>query len=193
MLNIFIENFNTFLVICFISVIFFCLIQYYYDKNIKYLYVLFLFTIGLFIYYIYNDYIISFINNLYNKHNIEFNNLSIVHSINNKYNDVISLLNLNVLLHYCTLYLIFCLMILVLSNQVVNKNWKLILIKGILGDNLHKIILKGLKVTSKSNNIFIFLSSISIIISCIGTLSVSIFILNNIELISQIIQEYKNK
>lgn len=116
-----------------------------------------------------------------------------IHSIGNKFKDsnVMDLLNSNCYLHIIILYLLFNLTILLLSNFIIDYNWKFLFIKNIFGVRFYNLVMKTINYSSKVNKILIWLIIILLIISSIGSLSISYFILNNIEAISDIIQRFK--
>jgi len=183
MYNLILENLNLITIMVFVSIILFCLVQYYYYRNIGYFYIALGSIVGLIAYLYLKNEIINYI--FLNKNNRLVIDNKII--INNKYHSVMNILNINYLLHVLIIYLIFCLLIIILSNKVIKNNWELIIIKNILGEKIQKIILKGLKYSGKSNDFFIGLGYIFILISIIASTYSSYFILNNIELISEII------
>lgn len=106
---------------------------------------------------------------------------------------VMSLLNVNYTLHICILYFIWIIFILYISNKVVNIDWKLTYIKNRFGDRVHYYIMKHLTYTSKSNNFFIVLGILLLIISSIYGLFLAKFLINNIDIISEIVLQSKSK
>src|SRR5258708_8880743 len=173
MLSLIIENINFIVITVFGSIIFFCLVQFYYDINIKYLYISII-ILGCLLIYIYLSKEILYSLSLY----INDNTKDIKVKGSDNYNLIIMILNNNYLLHIIILYLILCLLILILSNKVVKNNSELILLKNIFVENIQKLGLKGLKITSKSNDFFIILCSLVIIISLLCCTYFSYFILD---------------
>jgi hypothetical protein len=108
-------------------------------------------------------------------------------------NSVFVLLNSNYFLHVIILYLLFNLIILLLVDLVIKYNWKLLFIKNIFGDRFYNLVIKLINYTSKLNKIWIWVILILLVIGSIGSLSISYFLLNNINIISEIIQQFKPK
>jgi hypothetical protein len=106
---------------------------------------------------------------------------------------VMTLLNANYILHWCIILFIYCILILLLANKVVNNQWKLEFLKKIFGEKTHNFIIKSLSLTSKTNNVFIIFGFIVLIITSISTLYISYFILENIDIITDIVKEYTKK
>lgn len=106
---------------------------------------------------------------------------------------VMVLLNANYILHWCIIWFIYCILILLLANKVVNNQWKLEFLKKIFGEKTHNFILKSLNLTGKTNNVFIVFGFIVLIITSISTLYISYFILENIDIITDIVKEYTKK
>nr|YP_010247527.1 hypothetical protein MFQ26_mgp10 [Cordyceps pruinosa]QQA36261.1 hypothetical protein [Cordyceps pruinosa] len=104
---------------------------------------------------------------------------------------VINLLNANFILHLCILYLIVALIVLYLSTMVVDKHWNLIFIQNILGKWFYNLFIKALIFTGKNNRIWMYIASILLIFSILITLYISYFILNNIDIITQIVANTK--
>ena len=63
------------------------------------------------------------------------------------------LLNSNLVLNMCILYLLVALAVLFISTKVVSKNYNLTFIKNIFGERFYYNFIKGLSYTSKSNEI----------------------------------------
>jgi hypothetical protein len=166
--------------------IFILLIQYFQDKNINNIYKSIGLIISLIVFIYYKDNILIYFNIGLNENTSVIENTS-------KYDIWMRILNSNYLLHIVVLYLIFILLILLGYNKVIENNLELIYIKNILGEKVQKYLLYYIKFTGKSNKIFIGLISITIIISLLGIIYIEYNILNNIELISEIIQNHKNK
>lgn len=120
---------------------------------------------------------------------------SSIKSIENIFQDnsVMDLLTSNYFLNIIILYLLFNLIILLLSDLVIKYNWKLLFIKNIFGERFYNLVMKSLNYTSKLNKIWIWIILILLVISSIGSLFISYFILNNIDIISEIIQQSKPK
>nr|YP_009364334.1 hypothetical protein [Ophiocordyceps sinensis]ARF03400.1 hypothetical protein [Ophiocordyceps sinensis]QDH07248.1 hypothetical protein [Ophiocordyceps sinensis] len=106
---------------------------------------------------------------------------------------VMSFLNANYLLHVYVLYFIWAILILYISNKVVKNDWKLIYIKNMFGERIHSFVTKSFTYTSKSNNFFIVLGWILLILSSIYSLYIANFLVNNIDIISEIVLESKSK
>lgn len=125
--------------------------------------------------------------------NEKFKTLS-VESIYHIHDSVIDLLISNYYLQLITLYLIYYLIILFLLRTCASRiknNCKFILIKKLFGEYYYALAIKILNCIGNINNIWIWLILILLLISSIGSLFFSFFILNNIDTISVIIQQYK--
>lgn len=116
-----------------------------------------------------------------------------IDSIGNNFKDssVMDLLSSNCYLHIIILYLLFNLTLLLLSDLIIKYNWKFLFIKNIFGERFYNLVMKTINYSSKVNKIWIWLILVLLVISSIGSLSISYFILNNIDTISGIIQQFK--
>ena len=106
---------------------------------------------------------------------------------------VMALLNSDFILQFCILYLGWALLVIYIANRVVENKWDLTFIKNIFGVKVHSFVIKSLTYTSKSNNIWLMVIFILLFISTLASLYFSYFILNNIDIISEIVQQSKGK
>ena len=106
---------------------------------------------------------------------------------------VMTLLNSLFMLHICILYFLWALLIIYISNKVVEKKWNLTFIENIFGKKVHSFVIKSLSYTSKSNNIWLIIIFFLLVFTVLGSLYFSHFILHNIDIISEIVQQYKSK
>ena len=95
----------------------------------------------------------------------------------------------NFVLHIAILYLLFALAILYLSDKVVKNKWELIFIRNIFGERFYTLLIKGLNYTSKSNQIWMFAIWIILVLSTISSIYFAYFLLNNIDVISEILRK----
>ena len=91
------------------------------------------------------------------------------------------------------LYLILSLMIFYLSNMAFENKLNLIFIKNIFGEKIHSLVIKYSTYINKSNNIWLMIIFILIFCCSLASLYFSYFILNNIDIISEIVQQSKPK
>jgi len=84
-------------------------------------------------------------------------------------------------------YLIVGQIILLLFNKIIKNNYQLLYIKNIFGEYIQKLIFKIIRYSFKSNNFFIIFGWVLLIITCLISLNLSNFMLNNIEIISEIV------
>ena len=101
---------------------------------------------------------------------------------------VMVLLNSNFVLHIIILYLLFNLVILLSSRLIIQGSLKLAFVKNIFGDHIHKLVVKAIDYISTFNNVWIWIIVVLLTISSIGSLSISYFILNNIDIISDLVK-----
>nr|YP_009364362.1 hypothetical protein [Ophiocordyceps sinensis]ARF03430.1 hypothetical protein [Ophiocordyceps sinensis]QDH07224.1 hypothetical protein [Ophiocordyceps sinensis] len=106
---------------------------------------------------------------------------------------VMALLNSSFILQFCILYLIWTLLVIYIANRVVDNKWDLRYIKTIFGERIHYFVIKSLTYTSKTNKIWLMVIFILLFISSLASLYFSYFILNNIDIISEIVQQSKGK
>lgn len=104
---------------------------------------------------------------------------------------VIGLLDTNLLLHFCILYLLICLPVLYITTNISTDKLNINFIKNTFGINTHNLIVKLLKYVSKTNKIWRVIIWILLIIACLGTIYISYFISLNIDTISEIYQNNK--
>ena len=95
----------------------------------------------------------------------------------------------NYILHIAVLYLLFAIAILYISDKIINNKWELLFIKKYFGIRFYNLIIKGISYTSKSNQIWIFLIWIMLIFSSICSIYFAYYLLNNIDVISKIVNE----
>ena len=106
---------------------------------------------------------------------------------------VMYLLDVNYILHICILYLSIALMILYVSTMVIENKWNLIYIKNIFGERFYNLLIKSFSYPDKYNRIWMFIAWVFLVFGSIIVLYVSYFILNNIDIISEIVQQSKSK
>jgi uncharacterized membrane protein YgcG len=108
-------------------------------------------------------------------------------SVSTNSDSVYVLLNSNFLLHIIILYLLSNLIILLLADLAIKYNWNFLFIKNIFGGRFYNLVIKGINYISRLNKIWIWIILILLVILSIGCLSISYFILNNIDIISDIV------
>lgn len=96
---------------------------------------------------------------------------------------VLGLLNINILLHICILYLLIALAILFISNNI---KLDFSFLKAIFGENIYKLITRLLIYINKTNKIWMSIIWIILLIACLGTLYISNYLSLNIDVISEI-------
>jgi len=101
---------------------------------------------------------------------------------------VMTFLYSNFALHIAILYLLFALGILYLIDKVVKNKINIVFIKNIFGERFYSLLIKGINFTSKSNHIWMFIIWIMLVLSSIGGIYFAYFLLNNIHIISEILQ-----
>lgn len=106
---------------------------------------------------------------------------------------VMSLLNSNLILHICILYLLVALLILYISTMVIENKWNLMFIKNIFGERFYNLLIKSLSLSGKNNKIWMFIGWLFLIFASIVALYLSFFLLNYIDIISNIVEQSKNK
>ena len=104
--------------------------------------------------------------------------------------NITDLLNSNLILSTCILYLLLGLAILYISTKVANKNWSLTFIKNIFGKRFHSLLIKFLSFTSKSNEIWMIIIWILLVIACLGTTFIAHLLIMYIDVISEVYQQY---
>lgn len=104
---------------------------------------------------------------------------------------VMSLLDANHILHLCILYLPIALIILYVSTMIVENKWNLIFIKNILGDWFYNLLIKSLSYTGKYNRIWMFIGWVFLVFASLVALYISDYLINNIDIISEIVQQSK--
>lgn len=106
---------------------------------------------------------------------------------------VMSLLDANLILHICILYLPIALMTLYVSTMIVENKWNLIFIKNIFGEWFYNLLIKSLSYTGKYNRIWMFIGWVFLVFASLVALYISYFLVNNIDIISEIVQQSKPK
>jgi len=101
---------------------------------------------------------------------------------------VMTFLYSNLALHIAILYLLFALGILYLIDKVVKNKINIIFIRNIFGERFYNLFIKGINFTSKSNQIWMLIIWIILVLSSIGGIYFAYFLLNNINIISEILQ-----
>lgn len=109
------------------------------------------------------------------------------------FDTVMSLLNANHILHLCILYLPIALMILFISTMILENKWNLIFIRNIFGEWFYNLVIKSLSYTGKYNRIWMFIGWVFLVIASLVTLYISGYLMNNIDIISEIVQQSKPK
>lgn len=101
---------------------------------------------------------------------------------------VMTFLASNLVLHLAILYLLFALAFLYLCNKAIKNKWEFLFIRNIFGVRFYNLFMKGLNFTSKTNQIWMLVIWIMLVLSNIGSLCFAYFLLNYIDVISEIIQ-----
>ena len=101
---------------------------------------------------------------------------------------VLGLLNVNLILHICILYLLIALAILYISN---NSKLNIEFLKKVLGVNIHSLIVKLLTYTNKTNKIWMVIIWMLLILACSGSLYISYYLTLNLDIICEIYQDNK--
>ncbi len=184
-INLILENLNSIIISSFGAGIFFSIIQWYYERNIIYIYTALGVIVGLFIFLKYSENITDTINNYILSSNVVTNENN--SNLNTKYISIVSILSWNLLFHVIMFYLIVGQIILLLFNKIIKNNYQLLYIKNIFGEYIQKLIFKIIRYSFKSNNFFIIFGWVLLIITCLISLNLSNFMLNNIEIISEIV------
>lgn len=109
------------------------------------------------------------------------------------FDTVMSLLNANHILHLCILYLPIALMILYVSTMIVENKWNLIFIKNIFGEWFFNLVIKSLSYTGKYNRIWMLIGWVFLVFASLVALYISYYFVNNIDIISEIVQQSKAK
>nr|YP_009160661.1 hypothetical protein [Hirsutella minnesotensis]AKR17990.1 hypothetical protein [Hirsutella minnesotensis] len=100
---------------------------------------------------------------------------------------ILSLLNANYILHVCIAYLILVILILYTADKVISKKWNLLFIKNIFGETFYNLFIKWFLYTGKYNKIWMGIAWLLLLIASMITLYVSSYILNHIDIISDIV------
>lgn len=106
---------------------------------------------------------------------------------------VMTLLNTNLILHICILYLPIALMILYISTMVFENKWNLTFIKNLFGERFYNLLIKSLSYSAKYNKVWMFIAWIFLIFGGIVGIYISQILIDNIDIISEIVKESKNK
>ena len=104
---------------------------------------------------------------------------------------IMDLLNSNLVLNMCILYLLVALAVLFISTKVVSKKYNLTFIKNIFGERFYYYFIKGLSYTNKSNEIWMFIVWILLIIASLGTTYIAYLLITHIDIISETYQNSK--
>lgn len=106
---------------------------------------------------------------------------------------VMTLLNANYILHICILSLLISLMILYISTMAIENKFYLVFIKNIFGERFHSFLIKLLSYSAKHNKVWMIIAWIFLIFGSIVALWLSYFLIDNIDIISEIVQQSKSK
>lgn len=106
---------------------------------------------------------------------------------------VMALLNSTFILQFCILYLLGALLVIYIANRVVENKLNFTFIKNIFGERIYYLVLKSLTYANKTNKIWLMVIFILLYISSLASLYFSYFILNHIDIISEIVQQSKGK
>ena len=104
---------------------------------------------------------------------------------------VLGLFNINLMLNICILYLLVAIAILFVSSYVAENKLSLTFIQNIFGIRVHSFVVRLLKLTSKSNVIWMVIAWIILIVATIGSICISYFLLTHLDTISEIYQNSK--
>nr|YP_313623.1 hypothetical orf3 [Epidermophyton floccosum]AAW78229.1 hypothetical orf3 [Epidermophyton floccosum] len=110
----------------------------------------------------------------------------------NNFNSVMELFYSNLGLQIIIIYLIFNLLILFLFKFVFYK-WKFLYIKNIFGNNFYNYFLKIINNLHSINTIWILFITLILFITSIINFSITLYIFNNINYISEIVYCFNNK
>lgn len=105
----------------------------------------------------------------------------------NASNEIFNLLISNYYLHVIITYLLFNLIIILGSLYIINKEFKLLFLKKLLGITVYNLLFKIIKMYSKFSFYWIIIILIFLVISSIGSLYISNFILLHIKDICNIL------
>lgn len=106
-------------------------------------------------------------------------------------NAVLGLLDANIILHICILYLLIALALLYISNNFANNKLKTDFLKNIFGVRFYNIVVKLLNYTNKTNKIWMIVIWVLLLIASLATIYISYYILFHIDVISEIYQNSK--
>jgi len=131
------------------------------------------------------------INTIVNNINDSFKSLlNFINGDNNNNNPVVDLLYSNYYMHVITLYLSITLLYVIITYFICN-NYKLKFLKILLGEGVYNFLYKIYIKINSFNKFWIFFILILLIINCIINLYYSNYILNNIDIISEIVKNTK--
>jgi hypothetical protein len=101
---------------------------------------------------------------------------------------VMTLLNSEFILNIVIVYLVISLLTLYLIDMAIKNNSEFTLLKNFFSEHIYKFFISTMKFSSKSNKTFLLITWTILFICCVSSLSFSYFILNNIDIISDIIK-----
>ena len=99
--------------------------------------------------------------------------------------ETIEFLMINMLFKCCILLSLYLLLMLHINTKIVNESWQFKFIKDILGEYYHSLFIKLLKFTSNSNKVWMIVLSILLIIACLVSIIIALFIINYMDIITE--------
>ena len=125
----------------------------------------------------------------------DINNISYIYQSNNIDNQIqhislrygtIDFLIANLSFRICIPSILYFILALNINTKIINENWEFKYLYIIFGKTYHSYFMKLLRLTSKSNNIWIVILWIMLAISCLLSAATSLYITYNIDLITTI-------
>ena len=108
------------------------------------------------------------------------------HSYRNEADKTVEFLTANMLFSISIFFLLYLLMVLHINTKIINNKWEFTYIKYILGEYYYSYFYKLLKLTSKSNELWMLFGWILLIIACLFSTCIAFFLINYIDIITEV-------
>lgn len=110
----------------------------------------------------------------------------------NEKNETIIFLYANLVLSCCILYSLILLIALYMNTKIINNKWNLSFIENIFGKRYYYYFIKLLTCTSKTNELWMFIGFIILIIASLISIFIGYFLISHLDLISELFKSSNN-
>jgi hypothetical protein len=92
----------------------------------------------------------------------------------------------------CIFYGLILLIALHINTKIINSKWEFAFIRNIFGPRYHKYFMQALTFTSKSNELWMYIGWTILVIGCLLSIFMGYFLVNYLDLITELYEYSKN-